>query len=290
MTTRASIAGIIIALTAVAVPASSGAERASTNERVLIKGSNTFGEELAPRLVAAYRTENPMAVIVIESKGSGTGISALLSGECDIASSSRYATEDELRLARSRGLKLKSTLIGFYGVGVVTNAANGVNGLTDSEVRKIFTGTITNWKAVGGADATIHVHIRDKAAGAYLGFQELAMERSPYTPEAKMHLRDAEIIDAVKQDPAAIGFASAEFAHTGGVKGLRINNVPPTQAKINSGDYPFSRGLRFYTITGQQSKAADKFIGFVLSRKGQNEAAKAGFIGLYEHTIPSFEW
>ena len=290
MTARTSIAGIISALIAIALPARGGAERAATNERVVIKGSNTFGEELAPRLVAAYRAENAAAVIVVESKGSGTGISALLSGECDIASSSRYATEDELRLARSRGIRLKSTLIGFYGVSVITHAANPVNGLTDAEVRKIFTGTITNWKAVGGADTAIHVHIRDRSAGAYLGFQELAMERSPYTREAKMHPRDAEIIDAVKPDPAAIGFASAEFAHTAGIKTLRINNVPPTQAKINSGDYPFSRGLRFYTITGRQSKAAGKFIGFVLSRKGQGEAAKAGFIGLYEHTIPSFEW
>jgi len=283
------IIGIFAVVTA-ALPNGFGVDRASTDERVVIKGSNTFGEELAPRLLAAYRKETPVVAIDLESKGSGTGLSALLAGECDIASSSRYATEDELRLARSRGLKLKPTLIGFYGVGVIVNAAIGVTGLTDAQVGRIFTGAVTNWRSLGGSDAPIHVYIRDKVSGAYLGFQELAMERRPYVSSAQMLRQDAEIVDAVRRDPTAIGYVSTQFANEAGIRALRINNVPPITAKVNDGDYPFSRGLRFYTIAGQQSKAVERFISFVLSRKGQSELEKAGFVGLYDQTIPSFEW
>jgi phosphate transport system substrate-binding protein len=121
-------------------------------ETIVIKGSNTFGEELAPALVEQYRKDNPNVQVELESRGSGSGFEALLAGQCDIAASSRVINEDELRLARSRGLKLRDRTIGFYGVAVVVNEANPVTGLTDTQVRDIFTGAIANWKEVGGQD------------------------------------------------------------------------------------------------------------------------------------------
>src|SRR5688572_21433117 len=93
-------------------------------QKLVIKGSNTFGEELGPRLVEEFNKRFPDTTIELESKGSASGFSALLAGECDIASSSRLATEDELRLARSRKIRLSQYTIGYYGVAVVVNETN----------------------------------------------------------------------------------------------------------------------------------------------------------------------
>ena len=143
--------------------------------KIVIKGSNTFGEELGPRLIEEFRKHQPDVAVEIESKGSGSGFAALLAGECDMAASSRLISEDEQRLAKAHGLTLNDNVIGSYGVAVVVNKDNPVTGLSHEQVRDIFTGAITNWKQVGGPDAGIDIFIRDPVSGTYLGFQELAM-------------------------------------------------------------------------------------------------------------------
>jgi hypothetical protein len=153
---------------------------ATSAQTIRIKGSNTFGEELAPRLIAEYGKLHPDVLVDLEAKGSGSGILALFDRTCDIAASSRTMTEDEMRMARSRGIVLRNHTIGYYGVAVVVHPAHPVKNLTHAQVRDIFTGVVRNWKEVGGPDLAIQVHIRDPISGTYLGFQELAMERKPY--------------------------------------------------------------------------------------------------------------
>src|SRR5262245_9201113 len=62
---------------------------ASLQGKVVIKGSNTIGEELGPRLIAEYKKEHPNAAIELESKLTGYGLAALIAGQCNIASASR---------------------------------------------------------------------------------------------------------------------------------------------------------------------------------------------------------
>ena len=150
-----------------------------------IRGSDTFGEELGPKLVSAFREQNPDAAIELESLGSVSGIAALLDETCDIAVSSRLFNDDEQRLARSRGIELKSAIAGYYGVAVVVNAANPLKNLSDQAISDIFAGKTTNWQQVGGADRPIAVLIRDASGGTHLGFRTLAMDKHPYAASAR---------------------------------------------------------------------------------------------------------
>ena len=70
--------------------------------KVVIKGSNTLGEELAPALIAEYKKQQPGVAIALESKGSASGFAALLAGQCNIAAASRLASTNELQEAKSR--------------------------------------------------------------------------------------------------------------------------------------------------------------------------------------------
>lgn len=258
-------------------------------DRIVIKGSNTFGEELAPALMERYRKEHPHVTFELESKGSGSGFEALLADGCDIAASSRSPTEDEKRLARSRAIKINDYLIGFYGVAVIVNAQNPVKALTDAQVRDVFTGIATNWKDVGGGDAPIRLYIRDPVSGTHLGFRELAMANKPYADNAKMFTRYGDLIDAVKQDRAGIGYSSMNLAEQRGVHALTINKVQPTSIAVNEGNYPYSRTLRLYTAKNREPDAVKDFLRFVRSRPGQAILAEHGFVRVFEDRLWSPE-
>src|SRR5207302_3262919 len=92
--------------------------------KVIIKGSNTIGEELAPRLIAEYKKEHPDTAFELESKATGYGLAALLAGQCDIAAASRAPIKDEQELAKSRGVELSDHVIGSYSIAVLVNSGN----------------------------------------------------------------------------------------------------------------------------------------------------------------------
>lgn len=260
---------------------------AASAQTIRIKGSNTFGEELAPRLITEYGKLHPDITVDLEAKGSGSGVLALFDRTCDIAASSRAMTEDEMRMARSRGIVLRNHTIGYYGVAVVVHPALPVNNLTHAQVRDIFTGAVRNWKEVGGTDLAIQVHIRDPVSGTYLGFQELAMDRQPYLADATRHTSYHEIARAVTADAGAIGYVGMTLAAHNGVKALTINGVAPTAPNVADQLYPYARQMRLYTDKKLNS-ATKEFIAYVRSVPGQTLLEELGFVRRAGLRLPSF--
>src|SRR5581483_10562113 len=129
--------------------------------KIVIRGSNTVGEELAPALIAAYKKENGKVTFDLETKGTSYGFGAVMGGYCDIAGASRTPNNDELEVAEYHNVELNNYVIGSYAVAVVVNEKNSVTNLSRQQVRDIFTGLIQNWKDVGGPDIPIHLYIRD---------------------------------------------------------------------------------------------------------------------------------
>src|SRR5437763_13136052 len=91
----------------------------STKGKTVIKGSNTIGEELGPRLIAEFKKDHPSAAFELESKATGYGIAGLLAGQADIAAASREPIKDERELAQSRSITMKEYSLGAYCVAVV---------------------------------------------------------------------------------------------------------------------------------------------------------------------------
>lgn len=253
------------------------AASSTAGEKVVIRGSNTIGEELLPRLVADYKQEHPAVEFAVESKATGYGFWALLAGQCDIAGASRVAAADELAQAQARNIELNDHVIGAYAVAVVVNAGCPVENLTREQVRDIFTGVVQNWKAVGGPDAPIHLYVRDPISGTSLGFRELAMDNKPYAADAKLLTSYAAIVQAVAQDANGIGYSSFDLAKQAGVKPVTIGGVAPSAATVNQGQYPFARKLHLYTNKAKERAPAREFIHFVQSPKGQAIVAQMGF-------------
>ena len=260
--------------------------------KVVIKGSNTFGEELGPGLIAGYKQRQPGVVIELETKGSVSGFPALVAGECDIASSSRPPTSNELEQARSQGIVFNEYTVGSYGVAVIVNRNNAVTNLTKAEVRDIFSGAITNWSRVGGANAPIHLYIRDPISGTHLGFRELAMENKPYAPSAQAFTNYAALVEAVAKDVNGIGYSSMGLAGRDGARAVVIQGRPPAAPNVmtvNEGWYPYARILRLYTNKANESAVAKDFILFVQSKPGQKIVEQMGFVRRLEPTLRSYD-
>lgn len=269
---------LVLAALLTGCPGGTSDRGAALKGKIVIKGSNTIGEELAPRLIEEYRKDQPEVTFELESKGTGSGFGALLAGVCDIAAASRVASQDELTQARKQGVELNLHTIGSYSVAVIVNAANPVSNLSRDQVRDIFAGKVRNWQELGGADAPIRLFIRDAISGTPLGFQELAMENQPYAPDASAFTNYAGIVAAVAKDPGGIGYVGLDLAKLAGVKAVSIRGVSPTAVTVNEGQYPIARVLRLYTNKTNESLLTLDFIRFVQSPRGQKILADMGFV------------
>jgi len=246
-------------------------------EKIVILGSNTIGEELAPRLVAEYKKEHPKTAFEMEFKGTTYGMGALMVRRCDIAAASREATTNEVALAKAQGVEFNVHVIGAYDVAVIVNAGCPVADLTREQVRDLFTGVAQNWKDVGGPDAPVQLYIRHPISGTYLGFRELAMENKPYALNVKTFTNYGDLVQAVTEDPNGIGYSSIVLASKTGVKPVSIGGVAPTAAAVNRGQYPYARLLRLYTDYANETPIARDFVQFVQSSRGQAILDQAGY-------------
>ena len=267
----------ICSSTVVAAAIGAGTFSASAQDKLIIRGSNTIGEELAPRLITEYKKDHKDVAFDLEFKGSGYGIGALMGGYCDIAGSSKAITKEQEEIAQIRNVQFKEYVLGSYTVSILVNAENPVSNLSSNQVQGLFTGKIHNWKDVGGPDAPVHILVRDPVSGTHLGFKELAMGFQDYGEHVQLFTSYSAIADAVAKDPNAIGYSGLDLAKHVGTKAVTVDGVEPTAANVNGNKYPYARSLRFYTDAQKESPKAKDFVNFVLSPAGQQVLTQMGY-------------
>src|SRR6185312_3996484 len=94
---RSGLLALVMAVASCSPPAAS--------EKITIRGSNTFGEELAPKLIAEFKKDHPQVAFDTEYKGTSYGFGALMVDKCNIAAASREVTTNELSLAKDRDIE-----------------------------------------------------------------------------------------------------------------------------------------------------------------------------------------
>ena len=228
---------------------------------ISISGSTSVGP-LMEKIQEKYEEENNNVTLEIQQNGSGAGIKDVISGISEIGMSSRELKDEE------KG-SVQGTTVAYDGIALLVNPENPVKNISLEDVKKIYTGEITNWKEIGGDDAPIVVVSREEGSGTRDAFQEIVGY------ESEELLKDATISDgsgAVKTTVAgnknAIGFASFEYIDNT-VSALNINDVEPTADNVKSGDYKLSRPFILVTKEGALTENGQKLIDFVLSSEGQ---------------------
>ncbi len=248
---------------------------------ISVKGSDTI-LPLAQAEAEEFMNQNSGKSISVAGGGSGVGLAALVDGEVDIADASREINDNETQNAKQNGINPVATTIAHDGITVVVNPKNPVSNLTFAQLRGIYNGSISNWKEVGGQDSPITVISRDSSSGTYKDFQELAMNKDNYRPDALAQSATGGIVSEVSQNPNAIGYIGFAYLDNS-TKALSLDkgngSVSPTPQTILDGTYPLSRALYMYT-NGEPSGLTKEFIDFVLSDQGQSVVSKVGYIPL----------
>src|SRR5581483_926684 len=250
---------------------------------VTVKGSDTM-VLLGQKWAEVYMQKNPGTKIQVTGGGSGTGIAALINGTTDIAEASRPMKSEETTSAESKqGGKVKEQPVALDALSVYVAKSNPVQELTLSQLRKIFTGQVTNWKDVGGGNAPINLYSRENNSGTYVFFKEHVLQNDDYDPSAQTLPGTAAVVNAVARDANGIGYGGIAYAE--GVRPLKIKKddlapaVEPSLESAQSGRYGLARELYFYYFPGKNA-AADTFAAWTISPDGQKVVTDVGYYPL----------
>ncbi|WP_207435341.1 PstS family phosphate ABC transporter substrate-binding protein [Sabulibacter ruber] len=250
---------------------------------ITIKGSDTV-LPLAQQEAEKFMAKNAGSAITVVGGGTGVGLSALQEGTTDIAMASRgLKTEEKLKL---KGAKkdVKEALIAYDALSVVVHPSNKVSQLTREQLEGIFTGKITNWKEVGGADEKIVPYSRETSSGTYEFFREHVMDKKNYANGILMMPATGSIVQSVSQTNGAIGYIGLAY-ETKEVKALAVSYdqgktfVAPSVEAAKNKTYPISRPLFFFYDATAEAKVKP-FVDYVMSEEGQKTVQDIGYIPL----------
>jgi phosphate transport system substrate-binding protein len=166
------------------------------------------------------------------------------------------------------------------GLAVYFNEQNPVRELSIEQLRNIYTGAVTNWKAVGGPDAGIVLYGRENSSGTYVYFKDNVLLGRDFSARVQTLPGTAAVVNAVAKDPNGIGYGGAAYAK--GVRDCAVRKaadgpaVLPSAATVKDGSYPVSRLLYLYTRV-RPSGQAKKFIDWLLSDAGQKVVTEVGY-------------
>jgi phosphate transport system substrate-binding protein len=249
-----------------------------SGDKVVVAGSTSV-QPLSEELAAAFMEANEEATVEIQGGGSGQAAVSLADGIADIGALSREVKDEE------KSTITKEYIIAKDGVAVIVNTDVTVTDLTMDQIKAIFTGSIANWKEVGGKDQAITLVSREEGSGTRGAFTELTgvMEKDSSGNEVDNTSKNAiiqpstgAVLQAVGSTPGAIGYVSME-ALNDSVIDLKVEGVAITKETVLDGSYAISRPF-VYGVTGEVSEAAQAFIDFVMSDEGQALIEENGFI------------
>jgi phosphate transport system substrate-binding protein len=148
-----------------------------------------------------------------------------------------------------------------------------------AQLKDIYTGKITNWKALGGADKPIVVISRDTSSGTYEVWANKVLKKEKVTPKALLQASNGAVAQAVAKNKYAMGYIGIGYLNKD-VKPLKVDHVEASATTALNGTYPVSRALFMFT-NGWPKGDTLSFINFVISPAGQKIAQEEGYVPMY---------
>ena len=257
------------AATSAAAETSAAAADADLSGTVSTDGSTSM-EKVIGALSEAFQEKYPNVTVTYNPTGSGSGITAVTEGNCDIGLASRNLKDEEKN-------GLTSTTVAIDGIAMIVNTANEVSDLSLDQIAKIYTGEITNWKDVGGADQEIVVIGREAGSGTRDGFESITGTSDKCQMDQELTSTGA-VIQAVGANEAAIGYASLA-AVDDTIKTLTVEGAAPSEETVLDGTYKIQRNFNMITNDSKElSPAAQAFLDFATSLEAASLTEAAGAV------------
>ena len=254
---------------------------AAGTDSIVITGSSSAAglvKALGNDFKEEYKDKYPDLEFKITDEDSGSAIDAVRSGKADIGLVSRAVTDEEKSLVDD------VEVFAMDGIAVIANKNCNIENLTVSQAKKIFSGQIVNWSDVGGENTIINVYSREESSGTRNEFLNLlglnsifdTTKEKKLTDRATVYNSSEEVKKAVTGDKSGIGYISMT-ALDKTVKDIAVDDVKINAQNVGDENYKLVRNFSF-VIAKDESEAADDFIDWVLSAKGQQAVEAAGYV------------
>ena len=246
------------------------APASSLSGSVNLDGSTSM-EKVIAILIESFHELYPDVTVSYNGSGSGAGITAAVDGTADMGLSSRELKAEEI----ARGAV--ANVVALDGVAVVVNNENPISDLTTEQIAAVFSGEITNWSELGGADAPIAALGREPGSGTRSAFEEIigVEDECVYSAE---YSSTGDVIGQVSTNPNAIGYASLSSVSEN-VKAISVNGVACGEDTVRNGSFPIQRPFLIVTKEGiALSDAAKAFLDYAMSAEVADLITLAGAV------------
>jgi phosphate transport system substrate-binding protein len=233
---------------------------------------------LAPLVKAVaqkYSSNCSGATITVNLGGSKTGLANVEAGSVDIGNSDVPANPQTQA-------DLVDHQVAVVVFAVIVNKGVTVTNLTTAQIKQIYSGQVTNWKQVGGANLPIVVVSRPASSGTRATFQKYVLG-GPETISGPASLTTdstGTVVTNVAQTPGAVGYAATGPAMlNSGVTLLSLDGSAPTTDNAKTNAYKFWNIEHMYT-KGQPKPLAQALIDYMTSADSKSIAATQQFIAI----------
>ena len=243
----------------------------TTETKTVSTDGSTSMEKVIGALGESFMANNEGVNFTYNPTGSGSGITAVSEGRCDIGLSSRALKDEE----KANGLV--ETVLAYDGIAIIVNNDNPVTNISLEDLTKVYNGEITNWKDLGGNDGEIVLIGREAGSGTRDGFETITNTKDlcKYRQELTS---TGDVITTVSTNPDAIGYASLASVKYS-VKALTVDGVTATEATIKDGSYAIQRPFVLVTKDGVAlSETAQSFFDYATSSDANEVIAAAGCV------------
>ena len=206
---------------ALALAFGSAAMSQAMADPLILQGSTTFNRRVMEPHEAEIEAKSGQEITVIPNR-TMLGIIALMEGRAHMAMTSASLDGEVAKLKRAMpGLdydRLKFFEVASTRVAFIVNPANPVRKASIDQIKKVLTGGIVNWSALGGKDAPIRVMTVGGGGGVVTTVESELLDGKPVHSPNIMYVKTAlQLIAIAEQEPNAFAIAQLSLARQKGL-------------------------------------------------------------------------